>query len=197
MYIEKTQLDNIPTYDIIKDNVIFTITFAGNLDLYWEFRYKDRKASASDVITMEISEDDNYYIYHALDKLYDSISGSYVLNYKGESRTMDEQAKQSSHYHELYRDGAINWISDDRDCRIIGDVTIIKNDKTFELTLRKEKFAKGFFSGYKAPIRFRNSGSYYHPFNMVFMDMYNELNKIEDLNQITIDQYCKRKVKTR
>ena len=196
MYIEKIQLDNMPTYNIIKDDVIFTITFAGNLDLYWEFRYKDRKASTSDIITMEISEDDNYYIYHALDKLYDAISEAYIPNYNC-GKAIDEQEKQLSHYYELYRNGAINWVSDDRDCRIIGDVTIIKNDKTFELTLRKEKFAKGFFSGFNAPVRFRNSGSYYHPFNMVFMDMYNELNKIEDLNQITIDQYCKRKVKTR
>ncbi len=43
------------------------------------------------------------------------------------------------------------------------------------------------------PIRFRNSGSRYSPFNTVFMKMYNDLKEIDDINdyghQIHIEEY--------
>ena len=49
------------------------------------------------------------------------------------------------------------------------------------------------------PIRFRNSGSFYNPFNVLFMRMHNKMKKIDDVNdighQIHIEEYLYNKQK--
>ena len=56
-----------------------------------------------------------------------------------------------------------------------------------------EGYDRDFASLYYIPIRFRNSGSRYDPFNIIFMRMYEKLKKINDVNeyghQIHIEEY--------
>ena len=60
-------------------------------------------------------------------------------------------------------------------------------------------YDEDFHSPTYIPIRFRNSGSSYDPFNIVFMKMYNEMKNIDDINdighQIHIEEYLYNKEK--
>ena len=66
-----------------------------------------------------------------------------------------------------------------------------------------EGYDRDFASLYYIPIRFRNSGSRYDPFNIIFMRMYERLKKIDDVNdyghQIHMEEYLyeKEKAKTK
>ena len=45
-----------------------------------------------------------------------------------------------------------------------------------------EGYNSDFYSSIYIPIRFRNSGSSYHPFNVIFMRMYNNMKNLDDVN---------------
>jgi len=83
----------------------------------------------------------------------------------------------------------IEWYSDELPIDIASKLTIKKEEETFKVLFEKSKKAwDGIFITYS--IRFRNSGSRYNPFNINFMQMYNELKEYDpNYHQIHIEEY--------
>lgn len=69
----------------------------------------------------------------------------------------------------------------------------------FFIQLHLDGYDEDFHSPNYIPIRIRNSGSSYDPFNIVFMKMYNKMKKIDDTkdigHQIHIEEYLYNKEK--
>ena len=190
-----------------EDSKIFTMFFAGNLDLYWTFDNLDEDYFSKNgefYITKE-----NYYIYSLFEKLYEDISKCEIIYGNSfemlnittlfDLETMDskkeehrEFIKHSSNYEELYNNGIITWISDDRDYRFLYKAQIIKDEDMFIINFSREKNEDNNYSlGARIiNIRFRNSGSSYDPFNVLFMNLYNGLCKYDPNDkQIHIEEY--------
>jgi len=188
------------TIDIFDDNKILTITFWGNLDLYWYLKSEEKR----EVDTFEITKE-NYFLYSLFDILYNDIVNcnlfkvyeeelSFVNSIKelqmiyNRKENLNKVFSEYEEYKRLYNGKYICWYSDDDSIEDANYVKIIK---------KEDKYVLEFFSNFKSStlwlsntIRFRNSGSRYMPFNMIFMNMYNSLCSSEyDENQIHIEEY--------
>lgn len=194
------------TIDIYNSNKILTITFGGNLDLYWYLKSEEKR----EVDTFEITKE-NYFLYFLFDILYNDIVNCNIFNvssiekifvyslkelenlYKSKEE-LNKKLLSSEEYKKLYNGEYICWYSDDDSIEDANYVKIIKDD---------DKYILEFFSNFKSntlwlsnTIRFRNSGSRYMPFNMIFMEMYNSLCTSDyDENQIHIEEYLYKKKK--
>ena len=194
------------TINIYDSNKILTITFGGNLDLYWYLSSKEKK----EVDTFEITKE-NYFLYSLFDILYNDIVNcnsfkvydeelSFVNSIKELQKIYNRKKElniifsEYEEYKRLYNGEYICWYSDDDSIEDANYVKIIKDD---------DKYILEFFSNFKSntlwlsnTIRFRNSGSRYMPFNMIFMEMYNSLCTSDyDENQIHIEEYLYKKKK--
>lgn len=173
------------TINIYDSNKILTITFGGNLDLYWYLSSKEKK----EVDTFEITKE-NYFLYSLFDILYNDIVNCNLFKVYDEELSFVNSIKELQkiynrkkelniifseyeEYKRLYNGEYICWYSDDDSIEDANYVKIIKDD---------DKYILEFFSSFKSntlwlsnTIRFRNSGSRYMPFNMIFMEMYNSL----------------------
>lgn len=153
---------------VIKTNEgSFEILFAPNGDLYWryvsEINVLDDKEKQKLTITKE-----NYFIYELFYKLYEQIKNNKVF--------YDEETcfEVSERENKLFKNGMIEWYSDELPIDITSKLIIKKQDETFKVIFEKSKESQdGIFITYT--IRFRNSGSRYDPFNISFMQMYNKL----------------------
>ena len=104
-----------------------------------------------------------------------------------------------SNYNELFdkENNTITWYSDETNHEVANILKIRKESKSFELEFYIQPYIEGydrdFNSLYHIPIRFRNSGSSYDPFNIVFMRMYEKMKQVYDINdyghQIHIEEY--------
>ena len=194
------------TINIYDSNKILTITFLGNLDLYWYLSSKEKK----EVDTFEITKE-NYFLYSLFDILYNDIVNCNLFKVYDEELSFVNSIKELQkiynrkkelniifseyeEYKRLYNGEYICWYSDDDSIEDANYVKIIKDDY---------KYILEFFSNFKSntlwlsnTIRFRNSGSRYMPFNMIFMEMYNSLCTSDyDENQIHIEEYLYKKKK--
>ena len=194
------------TINIYDSNKILTITFGGNLDLYWYLSSKEKK----EVDIFEITKE-NYFLYSLFDILYNDIVNcnsfkvydeelSFVNSIKELQKIYNRKKElniifsEYEEYKRLYNGEYICWYSDDDSIEDANYVKIIKDD---------DKYILEFFSNFKSntlwlsnTIRFRNSGSRYMPFNMIFMEMYNSLCTSDyDENQIHIEEYLYKKKK--
>ena len=192
------------TINIYDSNKILTITFGGNL--YWYLSSKEKK----EVDTFEITKE-NYFLYSLFDILYNDIVNCNLFKVYNEELSFVNSIKELQkiynrkkelniifseyeEYKRLYNGEYICWYSDDDSIEDANYVKIIKDDY---------KYILEFFSNFKSntlwlsnTIRFRNSGSRYMPFNMIFMDMYNSLCTSDyDENQIHIEEYLYKKKK--
>ena len=104
----------------------------------------------------------------------------------------NDQLKSSDRYKRLYDGENIRWHSDD-DCYDDADrvmITELEDSILLEFYRPKTEFGTiGFRMPGTITIRFRNSGSTYDPFNIVFMKMYQQLQKYNpDYHQIHFEE---------
>lgn len=173
-------------YDVVCDenNKKFSMIYGGDGDLYWTI-YKNDDLATSE-ITFNITKE-YYYLYQSFYELYKRVENCEVFDFDPleeilcddeEERTIKKQRslqhneflKETENYSLLFSDGVIIWHSDDDYYEDASVVEIRKNEEDFSLTFRQGKYDDEFNS---VSIRFRNSGSSYIPFNILFMDMYN------------------------
>ena len=204
--LNKRKTDSGYTIDIFDDKKILTITFGGNLDLYWYLKGKEEK----EVDTFEITKE-NYFLYSLFDILYNDIVNCNIFNissiekifvyslkelqnlYKSKEE-LNKKLLDSEKYKKLYNGEYICWYSDDDPIEDANYVKIIKKEDKYVLEFLSNKKASTLWL--KNSIRFRNSGTKYPPFNILFMNMYNSLCSSEyDENQIHIEEYLYRKKK--
>lgn len=173
-------------YDIVleKSKKILRIIYGGNGDLYWTAY--DLNSETNKVI-FEITQED-HELYKLFDELYESIKNHQI--YKVDQNELDfcetETEKQKlyesvkkrnqdlpsySNYDLLYKDGVISWHSDSTTYEDANVVNISKADEKIilEFILYNKDMAD------EDSIRFCNSGSRYKPFNLPFMNMFNQL----------------------
>lgn len=195
------------TYEFIQDNKIFSIAFGGNLDLYWTLKinkeYKDYNEMIKEIYdTFTITKDDNP-LYYLLKTLINDIKSSqvytpspkYTLNEREEvvilpptqeeierTNEYNKELKDRESYKRIIKEEAIEWHSDEEPYEIADVLRITEQDDVIVLEFYRPELT-GDKYGMRFPgtvtIRFRNSGSYYHPFNFIFMRMYNKLQEFD------------------
>ncbi|MBE6156076.1 MAG: hypothetical protein E7164_04935 [Firmicutes bacterium] len=177
-------------FTIETDDGKFQISFENNLDLYWrpltDGCILDLPTTQTYYITKE-----NYELYQIFYKLYKRITmgnpfdGVSELNYNNQIYyTLSPYNPQK-----LVENNKICWYSDDFIYENASLLTIEFTDDEFVITFQKSKlpYDDGLLMTYS--IRFRNSGSRYHPFNIPFMQMYNELKEYNyEYHQISIEE---------
>ncbi len=198
-------------FTILTDEGKFDISFAGNLDLYWGYVYDGNLLEIPNVKKFKITKE-NYYLYSLFEELYEDIkncniftldesdiffceTGEEIENRRIEIESLNDDLRKSESYNpnRLFRNGNIEWHCDDFPYEESSVVKIAKKEDTFIVTFEKSKI-KDIYLTYS--VRFRNSGSSYAPFNMVFMKMYNKLIEYNpEYHQIHIEEYLYQKRK--
>lgn len=183
-----------------EENKELGIIFGGNLDLYWNLIKKEKidlkpseifKYNSKEVKETFIITKDNYFIYSLFEQLYNDIKECNIFNkdnYLGDEILY----KERSNYKELFDGTTIKWHSDEEPYEIADRVKIEKIEDTYVLEfirpeLTEDKFPFRMINS--VSIRFRNSGSRYDPFNIIFMRMFNKLQEYNpEYHQIHIEE---------
>lgn len=172
MQVELVKNDNL-TYDIklIDGSKNLTIMYGGNGDLYWSL-VNDDWVSFYEGITdhFDITKE-NYEVYKSFESL--------LLYLKAISIR-----EELTNYNKLYdvKSNEVTWISDKLIEEVANEVTISKQSEVIRLSFKIKPWVLGYDRNYfefgMISIRFRNSGSRYRPFNLIFMNLFNELQKL-------------------
>lgn len=194
------------TINITDGDKELMITFGGNLDLYWYLTSKEER----EVDTFEITKE-NYFLFLLFDNLYNDIVNCnlfkvhddellFINSIKELQRICNKKDelnrifKEYEEYKNLYNGKYICWYSDDDPIDDANYVKIIKKENSYVLEFTHNKKSTTLY--FKHVIRFRNVGSRYKPFNIIFMNMYNILcNSEYDENQLHIEEYLYKKKK--
>ena len=178
-----------------------SITYMGNLDLYWSIYSENVNKDNEFIITKE-----NYKVYELFKQLFNDIKEVNIFDKEEKDKEMYRKYNKSN-YNELYNESTntITWYSDETAHEVSNILKIQKDNQDFKIRFYTQpyidEYDRDFHSIHHIPIRFRNSGSRYEPFNVVFMRMYNIMKEIDDVNdyghQIHIEEYLygKNKIK--
>lgn len=165
--------------------------------------YIHREVKGTFIINKE-----NYLLYSLFDELYNDIKECQLFknepqpefkkNYQQEQNeeeylsNLNKKYKNKPQYKELYNGKTITWYSDDYELSPEDYVTIKKKNDIYELEFYRPEITENNFTmrrGNTVTIRFRNSGSRYNPFNVIFMRMYNKLQQYDpDFHQIHFEE---------
>lgn len=218
--------ERIYNFNISKDNKTLEIIFGGNGDLYWIIDNKDidpqtykehRQILESPQKETFIITKENYYIYSLFEKLIEEIKEAkiflqqeddYFADYEDFSETSEERCNRKNNelksyfrYKLLYNEGIICWHSDESTYEDATRVKIYKLNDDIILDFSRPPVKREewiyHISG-RMSIRFRNSGSTYDPFNVIFMRMFHKLQDYNpDYHQIHIEEIEYQKKLTR
>ncbi len=175
---------NCYDYLFIDNNKTLKIFYAGNLDLYMTLSDGNIIDYEKDLnLYFDITKE-NYNVFELFDETYNYIlEGKPFADYSYDEfdSFSNFNYKNTYQYQNLINNNNIVWISDNgpRDCE--DKLIINKYDDFYRLNfIRNDKpLDFGFKSPFCISVRFRNSGSFYAPFNCVFMNMYNKLNNLD------------------
>ena len=190
----------------------FDVSFGGNLDLYWTIHSKNENDCHEFIITKE-----NYEVYKLFEELFDDIENIkiyteptipfYIETDEAKQEYINELEYEKnkyrlynhSNYNELFdkENNTITWYSDETNHEVANILKIKKEKESFRLEFSIQPYKEGYDRDFNSlnyiPIRFRNSGSSYEPFNVIFMRMYEKMKQIDDINvyghQIHIEEY--------
>ena len=183
------------------------ISFDNNLDLKWTLTKttKEKLILESFEITKE-----NYAIYTLFEQLYNNVKNASIFDINTEialfnsglstfnslSEIYDyyikdvEKRKNSPVYQELFDGNTITWYSDEIYSDSNDALKITFDGDKFILEFAKRKQNELLSSPYSIPIKFKNNGSKYFPFNILFIQMSEELqNYNTKFHQIHIEEY--------
>lgn len=180
---------------LVEGDKNISIIFGGNGDLYWSLHSNNVVNDNSFIITKE-----NHGVYELFEQLFNDIENINLFYDEGIYEKCDKDEYRlfnCSNYNELFDGNVITWYSDETSHEVANILRIIKEDESFKLEFIIQNSISGydddFHSAHYIPIRFRNSGSFYFPFNVVFMRMYNAMKNIDDINdyghQMHIEEY--------
>lgn len=195
--IDRIDTEFGPSFNISTDEGIFRIFFGGNFDLYWDC-YCDENISNSTLEKVFYITRENYFFYSLIDNIYNGIKnyepyplGFYEIFNK-------DRIEYYKHMREMFMsidnrpflDGGVLWYSDDIEKEFASYLEIEKSDECYKIIFGKSKCCN--YLTYS--VRFRNSRSSYHPYNCLFMNMYNKLREYDiNYHQIHIEEYLYQK----
>lgn len=196
-------------------------TFGGNGDLYWSIHSRREVENEEYNHDYFIITKENYAIYNLFEQLFFDIENinvfdeedipfyieseeekqEYLRSRKKENEELKMRYRLFNHsnYNELYDDSSrtITWYSDEAAHEVANILKIKRDDDVFKIEFYIQPYVEDYDEDFHSlgyiPIRFRNSGSSYDPFNLIFMKMYNNMQEIDDVNdighQIHIEEY--------
>lgn len=190
MYIE---FKNNNCFNEIKDILIrngkklLKIFYGANGDLYIDI-FGNLVTDENKNITSTISINKNEEIYQFFNNLMDNIVNCKIFGVSdielelcnnehekqellNQSKLNNEKLMQTDTYSKLVQDSSITWYSDNIYDEKANKMIIKKNDDKITLTFVDNPDDPTFGFG----IRISNSGSKYEPFNLCFMNLYNQL----------------------
>ena len=167
-------------YEFDDGKNILRIFHGGTLDLYFELNTRELMPQREEVcIDFNISKDNNE-IYKIFDRLYNKIIDDTVTykNIRSYSLLVD-------------KDKRITWRSEEDLYEYADRMTITKEEDNYRLSFIRVPDDKDNYlrNGYCIGIRICNSGCTYYPYNTLFMEMYNELQKVDpEYHQIDMEE---------
>lgn len=169
---KEENLNGYCNIEIETEEGIFKIFFLNNGDLYWDLVYAGERLEIPDIYEYIITKD-NYYLYNCFEKLYKAIEENKPYS----NSNFDREDKNKELYNndvqqKLFKDGKIEWHSDEFYYDESSVLTISKNDNTFRVQFKRST-NNDLFTTYD--VKICNSGSRYYPFNVTFMNMYNKV----------------------
>lgn len=183
-------------FEITTNEGTFDIFYGGNLDLYWRCRYTGSILKCADSKSFLITKE-NYFLFQLFEALYHNIKDYNI--YHDYDFTVEEICQDSNQelirYHSyqhdlLFKDGKIEWHCDESSYEESSIFKIEPEQDSYKLTFKKGK-VDDFFT---FAIRIRNSGSRYQPFNVSFMEMYQQLCEYDpSYHQIHMEEYLYQK----
>lgn len=202
---EKNPFDNTGKIQNIRfeeEGKVWRIIFGGNGDLYWKIDTQQETAYETFSITKE-----NYSIYQMFAAFYQRIQTCHVyepdtfeleLCETEEERTKvqkqtenrNEELKTSPEYNLLFDGKRVEWHSDEEpyDQADVVRITPLEEEYLIEF-IRQAKETSWLKFPKSISIRICNSGSTYHPFNLLFMQMYNELQSYDtEYHQVHLEE---------
>ncbi len=165
--IKKKDLDNTYGIFIETNQGSFVFTFCGNLDLYFSYFGEDRlkKEEHSFILTK-----DDDFLYKAFGDLYTSIVNEKPLENGYDNLDLIYEHKNLS--YPLLNNNVIEWRSEDNPYEDPARLLIEKFDDSYKITIKEGMITD---LGRTAVIRFKNHDSIYAPYNVTFMNLYNDL----------------------
>lgn len=177
-------------------------------DTYEEYR-KELESSYQDIF---IITKENYFIYQLFDELIQDIEDSRIylptineleleFDFFGEDKKetsverckrLNEKHKKYDRYKLLFEDGIICWHSDEHIFEDADRVKIYRLNDEIILEFSRPPVKENEYI-YRMPgrtgVRFRNSGSTYDPYNIIFMRMFQKLQEYNpEYHQIHIEE---------
>lgn len=154
---------------------VLSMSFERVLDLYWAINKSDPD-STKETIDIPKSEKD---IYKLFDKLYNDVSNARLYDKKPDAYLKRRRLERNLFNPETK---TIEWHSDETYFDSDDVVKVTKQDESFHIEFTcPEKYEDPYHWGSPTMIwiRFRNSGSFYHPFNVAFMKMFREAQNLK------------------
>ena len=191
------EFKNNSCFEEIKDVLIrdgkqlLKIFYGSNFDLYIDI-FGDYSIDENDCYSATFAIDHDQELYKYFESLVDNIINCNIFdagNNEPEKCNTEEQMNESlkikSVYNLLIQDSIITWYSDNIYDEKANKLRIEKKDNKIILTFidNPDDPTYGFV------IRICNSGSKYEPFNLCFMNLFNQLqalNKNEDQKKLVV-----------
>ncbi len=149
-------------------NGAFEIFFLNNGDLYWSLMYVRERLGIPNSYSFVITKE-NEYLYNSFERLYTAIKDNKPFS---NSNLDDASRNMIVPDNKLFINGKIEWHSDELPYEEASILTISKKKELYIVEFRlSDKI--NLLSTHS--IRICNSGSRYYPYNVPFMNMYNEL----------------------
>lgn len=204
---------------LIDGSKTLIIVYGGTGDLYWIIQDKNCLNNEEDDCNYFEITQENYAVYSLFEQLVDDIKNINIFDKPiypffiesglSEEEPLEELEKQRyrkynvSYYNDLYdeQSAVITWVSDETAFEVANKVQIRQGEDKFTIEFSTQTYIEGYERENNTlgtiGIRFRNSGSRYEPFNIVFMRMFYELQKIDDVDdyghQMHIGEYLYKK----
>lgn len=157
-------------YNVIveSEDGMFEIFYSNNGDLDWSVTYIGQRLDIPNSYSFVITKE-NEYLYNSFEKLYTAIKNNKPFS----NSDLDDKNKNIIvPDNKLFKDGKIEWHSDDFVYDEASILTISKEKDIFNVEFKLSD-KRNLFS--TLSIMICNSGSRYYPYNATFMNMYNEL----------------------
>lgn len=187
LYFTLKNFKNDPKFIIGKDNyMVYSIFDRLYHDIINANIFKLTEDKINSIVMSSESEETDYH--EALRKEEDKI------------RECNEMLSTRDAYKRLVSDGVITWRSDDFSLEAAPFFSIKKLLNAYIISFDipkviasdidpfEEIMLKNMKHSRSISVRLRNSGSRFHPFNFVFMRVYNDLNNLSEYHQIHMEE---------
>ena len=157
-------------------NKIFSMCFMRVGDLFWYIN-KSEPNSTKETFDIPATEIE---IYKLFDELYKRISTANIFD-NSSDEYLEERLTRRNFFNKSTK--TIEWHSDATYFESDDVVKITQQENNYHIEFTRPKEYEDPFhwgSNKIIAIRFRNSGSYYDPFNIAFMRMFNSAQKLKE-----------------